>query len=415
MKNGWPRLMLKKLNQMPNRIYTYFGILLICLVVLSCRTHKTVATDLSKHSVEEIALPENNIDAPKDSIHPMDNENRYRVVQPFETDKVKDLYEKAYAELEFMLSDKSKLDFKRAVFVTENAYFNDSMDYLNYLLIINEYSIFSKKLFEANSLNNYPFSDSINIKKNFAIFTLLKDTIIVNGTNFLPLEYDFNSNLNDSPWSATFVTTLLEEGKGNCHSLPYLYKILANEIGAEAYLSLAPNHLYLKHRSKQLGWYNTELTSGQFPTDAWVKASGYITIDAIRNGIYMDTLSPEQSVALCVYDLAMGYSKKTGNTLDGFILKCCDLTLKYHPQNINAIILKAETLKKNYDFYVLQNDLQNANQTFSIMKRLYVQGVQLGYREMPKEMYLAWLQSSIDEHEKYTNESVSKTLNSATK
>ncbi len=34
---------------------------------------------------------------------------------------------------------------------------------------------------------------------------------------------------------------------------------------------------------------NTELTSRSFPTDAWIMATGYISPDAVRSGIYLDT------------------------------------------------------------------------------------------------------------------------------
>src|SRR5690606_11249719 len=104
-------------------------------------------------------------------------------------------------------------------------------------------------------------------------------------------------------------------------------------------------------KSKKWGWYNTELTSGEFPTDGWMKASGYITLNAIRNGIYMDTLSNKQSVALCVYDLAKGYISLTKNFTDGFVLNCCDLVLKHYPNNINTLILKAETLRSLSEHY----------------------------------------------------------------
>jgi hypothetical protein len=58
--------------------------------------------------------------------------------------------------------------------------------------------------------------------------------------------------------------------------MPYLYKILAEELGVDANLALAPNHVYIKHRIKAVGWYNTELTSGIFPEDGWLMASSEV-------------------------------------------------------------------------------------------------------------------------------------------
>ncbi len=75
-------------------------------------------------------------------------------------------------------------------------------------------------------------------------------------------------------------------------------------MGATCWLSLAPNHMYIKNRCSKIGWYNTELTSGEFPIDAWITTSGYIPLKAIQTGLYMDTLSNQQAIALCVLGLS---------------------------------------------------------------------------------------------------------------
>lgn len=323
----------------------------------------------------------------------------------------RDYYDNAFGELEQMLEGYKPLNFKRAVFVTENAYFKDSLDYTYFTNSINLYTKICKQIISSTSLNNYIYNDSLNLKKNFAVYRFLKDTLKFNdSTIILPYKYDFEDFLGENEWSNTFVVKLMVTGKGNCHSFPFLYKIIANELDAEAFLSLAPNHIYLKHRSKELGWYNTELTSGEFPTDAWVKASGYITIDAIRSGIYMDTLGQKESVALCLFDLARGYFTQTGNYLDGFVIQCCDLVLKHHPTNINAIILKAETLRKQFEYFNKYGHEDKAQKAFTEMQQLYVKGLEMGYREMPKEMYLAWLTSINEQKNKYINSEINRTF-----
>jgi hypothetical protein len=146
-----------------------------------------------------------------------------------------------------------------------------------------------------------------------------------------------------------FVTRFIQTGKGNCHALPFLYKILADEIGAKAYLSLAQNHMYIKSRSEKTGWFNTELTNGMFPVDAWVATSGYVTLEAMQSGIYMDTLGAKQSIAFCLYDLAKGSEKRYGFKEFPFIFDCLNLALEYYPNFITALIYKAECLKKRFD------------------------------------------------------------------
>ena len=119
-------------------------------------------------------------------------------------------------------------------------------------------------------------------------------------------------------------------------------------------------------------------------------ASGYISPDAVRSGIYMDTLSTQQAVANCVLDLAKGYERKFGVYTDSFLIRCCDLTLRYHPNNINTIIYKAEILKKMYLIYKSENPAV-ASKIYSDMEKLYVSALDLGYKEMPEKMYQQWL------------------------
>jgi hypothetical protein len=201
-----------------------------------------------------------------------------------------------------------------------------------------------------------------------------------------PFAYNFDDFAGQKEWSNMFVSTLMQTKKGNCHSLPFLYKMIMDELGQDAYLSLAPNHIYIKANNKRAGWYNIELTCGDFPTDAWLASSGYIHTDAIRNGIYMDTLSLKQSVALCLIDLAQGYQAKFGLQDGSYILQCCETALTYFPNYINALLLKAETLTALYK-------LNEGEESLAPMNALLAHIHQLGYRKMPSNMYLNWLNS----------------------
>ena len=197
---------------------------------------------------------------------------------------------------------------------------------------------------KANELAGYEEKDREKVAKYGAVFKVLTDTVktqIPNGeiAHHLPFGYDFEDFVGDTDWTKGFVSKLLATKKGNCHSLPYLYKILCDELGAETHLALAPNHLYIKHHSKKTGWYNTELTSATFPIDAWLMVSGYISLEAIQNAVYMDTIGTYRAVALCVVDLRQGYAKKYPDNDGTFILQCCELALKHFPTCINAMLL----------------------------------------------------------------------------
>ncbi len=329
-------------------------------------------------------------------------------------------YLAAYNELEQMLSDKAPANFKRAVFVTENAYYDNSLSYDDYDKIIQSLTRFCFQISKNRKLN-YNFPDSSRIQKFASIFTMMNDTLPVtlsaNDTvYYFPYRYDFDDFAGNNDWSKMFVSKLLNTHTGNCHSLPYLYKIIAEQMGETAHLALAPNHIYIKHWSKKDGWYNTELTSGTFPIDAWLMASGYIHLSAVQNGIYLDTLSLKQSIALCALDLAQCYKHKFGADSTAFVLKCCILALQHFPLCINAMLLKAETQKAILENYMKQNNIASAKETFNNpnakklyeeFEALYGKIYQLGYRKMPDARYKKWIEELNVQKEKYANKKIS--------
>lgn len=327
------------------------------------------------------------------------------------------LYNESFDTLVEMLETPSKYSFKKAVFSVENAfnagvldttYLNDKIAFLKTL---------SHKLLESRTLQ-YQGKDIDKVSKYASLFSVLNDSIPMidgKGNNFfhVPYGYDFDDPFGHENWKNMFVSKLLETGKGNCHSLPYLYKILAEDLGVDAHLALAPNHIYIKHKSEINGWYNTELTSGIFPIDAWLMASGYIHLDAIKNGVYMKALNKQESIALCLVDLAQAYQKQEFYNLD-FVIKCADKALEYFPNYVNAMILKAETKGKK-----IENMLADKNKNFSDVNKypetqsilLEIQNEltrihELGYRQMPEDMYLNWLVSLKEEREKYANKKI---------
>lgn len=343
----------------------------------------------------------------------------FSVLTHAQTDQ--EIYDQAFEKVNCMLFETCSASFKDAVFTVENAYFSNQLDK----------EIFDKRILFLTQLSNslianreliYNLPDREEVKKCAAIFTVIADTIPIQIDSgkiayIYPYTYDFNDIWGDKEWSNMFVTKLLDTKTGNCHSLPYLYKILANEIGVKAHISVAPNHFYIKHQNKGNGWFNTELTSGIFPVDAWLMASGYIHLDAVVNKLYMEALSEKQMLALNLIDLAKGYERKLGiHAKSDFILKCCETALKYYPNYINALILKAETKKKLFDALMVKYHAQNpadifihpeAQQIFTEMTVIYAQIHELGYRKMPEEMYLNWLVSLKEERSKYENKNIS--------
>ena len=313
------------------------------------------------------------------------------------------LFEQSYALLNSMLVDETNYSFKKAVFSVENAYLDDKLDTLFVNQQIKLLHNLSLSILQNKSLT-YSERDKELINKNASIFSIMCDTIPINYKDkiykYEPFGYDFNDVFGHKTPENLFVSKLLETRKGNCHSLPYLYKILAEELGIQAYLALAPNHVYIKHKSVRDGWYNTELTSGIFPIDAWIMASGFVHIDAITNGVYMKALNNRESIALVLIDLADNYNAKFPKNDGTFILRCCETAIKEYPQFATALILKAETRYKQIKQI---QDKTKYDLEFADLEKEYDHIHKIGYRNMPEDMYLNWLVSLKTERHKYEN------------
>jgi len=330
-----------------------------------------------------------------------------------QTDSLTAIYQNAYNTINNMLVGKEPLSFKKAVFVSENAYYNNQLSYDEFNAYIQFLIKISEAYRKANSLQGYNFSDSTELKINGSVFKIMKDSIFDTKHNLVikPFVYDFNDSFGENDWSKMFVTKLLVTHTGNCHSLPFLYKILCEEQGGKAYLAYAPNHIYIKQRSKKDGWYNTELTSGLFPIDAWLMASGYVSSETIKNSLYMDTLSPKQSLAQCLIDLARGYERLKRENYFDFVLMCCNTALKYNPNYVEGLLYKSETLKKQYDNFNESGVPSQAKVIFPDMQKSYVYLAKLGYREIPEDMYNEWINSLEKNKEKYQNKQINRTFN----
>lgn len=315
------------------------------------------------------------------------------------------IYQAAFDELDQMVIGAKPISVKRAVFITENAYLENQMSYEAFGLLIANYVKMSKAIADLNDLD-YNQKDRSQVLQASSIYRVMMDTITFEMPETKeeyvksPFVYDMEDFWGEKDWTRTFVTKLICTQTGNCHSLPMLYKILADELSVDAWLSVTPNHSYIKQWSDKTGWYNTELTSGSFPTDADLKWNSYIKSEAIADGIYMDTLSAKETIAYIMTDLAHGYVKKNSNSDLVAPIKWLNRALEIYPDYVNASLLKAELLKRSLEarmkevninsISVLKSD-RRTKEGFKEMENLYLRIHDIGYRRMPKEMYLNWL------------------------
>ncbi len=311
-------------------------------------------------------------------------------------------YWKAYDKLKNMLEGKTEANLKQAVFEVEHA-FNNTFTYEEFNKTLQQFVEIVKLKMEQDKtiLSN----SAINV----AIAQVLSDTIILkikhqeNEITSYPIGYDFNDPWGIEDWNNMFVSKLLFNKKGNCHSMPLLYLIIAEELNADAYLSFSPNHSYIKFQHNNT-MYNFETTQGVLVTDQWVMGSGYITTEAIKNKVFMDTLNKVQTIAHCLNDLAMGYTKIFGYSDTTFTNTCAELSLKYFNEgNIMARVVKSNNYLASVSMLGKQLGIKSREEAMNNLeiKKLWDKHDKeyrfiesTGYKTIPREKYDLWLQSA---------------------
>src|SRR6185437_481157 len=140
----------------------------------------------------------------------------------------------------------------------------------------------------------------------------------------------------EKDYTKMFASKLLATGSGQCHSLPLVYLMLAEQLGAKAWLSLAPEHSFVEFMDAHGRLLDYETTNGNIVSGSWMAGSGYINAKALRNKTYLDTLSQRRLYARCLADLLLGYLQKY--EFDDFASEIRNRILQIDPSNITALI-----------------------------------------------------------------------------
>lgn len=249
-----------------------------------------------------------------------------------------------------MLSENNSHSIKRAVFLAEWAYFEGKLDYqTDFCDEIDRITKFVLLFYKINNLREYKTGKQMALNEYFFR--------PYSGNNYTPYTYDFeNSSIHEDTWETQFVSKVLMSHKGQCRSLPWMYKILASEIGADAYIARAPRHSYIMYKDEDHftpeDWINLELTTHQMQPAFWIKQDFEISDMAVQVGTYMTPLTDLETVACQLADIAFGYHEKF-QRYDEFTYYCSAKSLEYYPQNPNAVIIMGKSLNT-----LLQNHLR---------------------------------------------------------
>ncbi len=260
------------------------------------------------------------------------------------------LYNQAYLEIADMLDGKAELSIKRAVFLVEWAYLDGRLDYDWYCHKIDSTVLYINRFINVNKLDKYKTA------KNLALYDYF--TTPLSGNSHKPFTYDFKEVDETKERTKRLVSSLMQTHEGQCYSLPLYYRILAEAIGAEAYLSFAPRHSFIRYRNEDglfpEYWVNVELTTHQIQPEFWIIEHSGINKAMIENKVYMHPLSVRETVACQLGELASGYAHKYPGDY-GFLLLCIDKALEYYPPNLRILYMKGYILNSMTEKYLASN------------------------------------------------------------
>jgi regulator of sirC expression with transglutaminase-like and TPR domain len=94
------------------------------------------------------------------------------------------------------------------------------------------------------------------------------------------------------------LSTYIRTRQGNCISMPTLFLVVADRMGLNVHLAIAPLHMLVRYSDSQGVDHNLETTSGGHEArDAWYRQNLPMTDRAIASGVYLRTLSRRESIA----------------------------------------------------------------------------------------------------------------------
>ena len=302
-------------------------------------------------------------------------------------------------------------------FTVENAFYDNKQDVAKFKAGIQKTA---KQLLQK--MQERKQDTESNVSKNLMLFEYFSKDMKLGGTTHKAFEYDFEDYLGQKDYSKMFVSKLLKTGSGQCHSMPLLYLILAEAMGTEAYLSLAPNHSYVRFMDDEGQYRNVELTNGMFSTDTSLLESGYIKSEALQNKIYMDNLSKKELLGMAYFDLARGYAKKFG--YDEFVGKVIEKALELYPNGLAPNMERANVSQARFANVMKKlginptdrRDLQRigyfpkAVEQLNQVNEQFGKVDELGYTEMPASAYEAWLAGLKTEKNKQESEALAQKI-----
>lgn len=244
-------------------------------------------------------------------------------------------YERALTALVAMATGEAPYDFARGVYLVEDAYLRGAVDSTAFSAELDRIAAACGKMVRDAGFAEEPTAP------HWATFVYITEPRPANGQS--AYQYDFDDFLGSEDLVNRFVTRLLRDHRGNCVSLPLLYRLVAERLGVEVHLALGPRHLWIRHRDDQGRWVNLELTSGTFPSDGHLIAELGVTAEAVRSGAYVRSLAKPEEMAYLMSLLSEGYERQAG-AYDRFTDRCAAEALQLFPTFVSALMARANAI-----------------------------------------------------------------------
>lgn len=317
-------------------------------------------------------------------LHPANGQQIGRTSNPVQVESRSRHYRQAYLEMADMLDGKIPLSIKRAVFLAEWAYYDGDLDYDAFCYGIDTAVAFVQRFIATNELDQYKTGKNLALTEYFFR--------PYSGNGHKPFIYDFSNVSTNDDFTHQFVSKVMRTHHGQCRSLPMYYKVLAESLGAEAYIAYAPAHVFIRYRNEDKmypeEWVNVELTTHQITPEFFYKEHFEIPEKTIENKVYLAPLTDLETVASQLADLAFGYWSKY-RCYDEFTRRCCEKSLEYYPQNFNGIIILGKSLDVVFRTHLEQNGFKEDDYSRQIdeqSKALYERLQSLGWEPMSEDL-----------------------------
>jgi hypothetical protein len=313
---------------------------------------------------------------------------------------------------QFLQLNPDSFSITRAIYLSESAYYDNPPPFKEFEAAIKQCAAIVRQTLRKEGL-----SEKDGLAVNYAIQKLYRQNNEYIDSNsksiylIKKLEYDFDDFMADKDWRKMCVTKLLQTGTGQCHSLPLLYLCIAEQFHIKAYLSLAPNHSFIQYFDKKGDRFNFETTNGNLVSEGWLAQNTFITSTALKNKIYLDTLSSRMLFAECLGDFLESYFTKM-RRFDDFSNALSNKILTVDPNNLTALMERANLANRIFqiELQAAGNPSENAFSHFPKLYAAYRQRelcyqtvAQSGFQRMPKEAYQTWLKSLDEEKQKQQN------------